>query len=168
MKLYPESSFEFLENDILNQYLMGGQAVVTLESPSGVKHTYLYAKPKNTNYFPDDTRFVYALHQQVQQFYIGMIEMDKFRLTQNSRFLNDTDIVKGVLYIEKLRKNQISLHKSLMKIYHEGTCARCGRRLINKESIEIGFGPKCKRKVVSYNVDQRSRQDAKYYKSNRF
>lgn len=149
MKLHHESSHRFTDSSLLNQYIYGGRAVVTLESPSGQKHTYVYAIPKNSESFPPDVRFVYALHDGVKEFYIGMIEMDKFRLTRNSRFLPDTDIVKGAQYIENLRHAQTFLDKSPMKIYHEGICSRCGRKLIDPKSIERGFGPKCRKKVGS-------------------
>lgn len=147
MKLYPNSSHEFTDSKILNDYLLGGNAVVVLEAPSGKKHTYKYSRPKNADSFPDDVRFVYALHDQVKELYIGMIELDKFRLTKHSRFLTDTEIVKGANYIENLRHNQEFMDKSPMKIYHMGTCSRCGRELTDEKSIMRGFGPKCYRRL---------------------
>lgn len=153
MKLYPESSHEFKDSEVLNNYLMGGRAVVTLESPKGTKHTYIYAIPRNHESFPADVRFVYALHDGIKEFYIGMIEMNVFRLTRNSRFLPDTDIVKGAKYIENMRNNQAFLDKSPMKIYHQGVCARCGRQLTDEKSIKIGFGPKCKKRLRGRDVN---------------
>lgn len=149
MKLHHESSHQFTSSAMLNQYILGGRAVVTLESPQGKKHTYVYAIPRNSESFPPDVRFVYALHDGVKEFYIGMIEMDQFRLTRNSRFLPDTEIVKGARYIEQLRHLQAFMDKSPMKIYHEGICARCGRKLVDPKSIERGFGPKCRKKMES-------------------
>lgn len=151
MKLYHESSHIFTDSNLLNQYIMGGQAVVTLESPKGTKHTYVYAVPKNSESFPSDVRFVYALHDGKKQLYIGMIELDKFRLTKNSRFLPDTDIVKGATYIEHMRHDQNFIEKSPMKIYHEGICARCGRQLKDEKSIAIGFGRKCMKRLKGRN-----------------
>lgn len=155
MKIYPEFSHQFKDSSLLNNYILGGHAVVTLESPSGTKHTYVYAIPKNSESFPEDVRFVYALHDGKKELYIGMIELNKFRLTRNSRFLPDTDIVKGAFYIENMRKTQAFLDKSPMKIYHEGVCARCGRKLSDEKSKEIGFGPKCKKRLkVIENVER--------------
>lgn len=149
MKLHHESSHQFTNSEMLNKYIMGGRAVVTLESPQGKKHTYVYAIPRNSDSFPPDIRFVYALHDGVKEFYIGMIEMGRFRLTRNSRFHPDTEIVKGAKYIEDLRTSQVFLDKSPMKIYHEGICARCGRKLTDPKSIERGFGSKCRKKMGS-------------------
>lgn len=147
MKLYHESSHIFTDSENLNRYILGGRAVVTLESPKGKKHTYVYMVPKNSENFPDDVRFIYALHDGKKQFYIGMLEKDVFRLTRNSRFLPDTEIVKGAKYIENMRHNQSFLNDSPMKIYHEGTCARCGRKLLDVRSIKQGFGSKCIRRI---------------------
>lgn len=33
------------------------------------------------------------------------------------------------------------------EFWHQGRCARCGRRLTVPESIETGFGPECARRV---------------------
>jgi hypothetical protein len=154
MKLYPESAHTFESSEDLNRYLLGGKAVVTLEAPTGKSHTYVYARPKNYESFPEDVRFVYALHDQSKEFYIGMIEMDRFRLTRNSRFLPDTEIVRGAYYIESMRHHQYFLETSPMKIYHEGTCARCGRQLLDEKSRKIGFGPKCKKKLVEQRGEE--------------
>lgn len=34
--------------------------------------------------------------------------------------------------------------KQYLKVYHMGTCLKCGRELSDPESIEIGLGPICK------------------------
>lgn len=146
MQLHHESSHQFTDSQLLNQYILGGRAVLTLESPNGKKHTYMYCIPRNADNFPEDVRFVYALHGQ-KEFYLGMIELDTFRLTKHSRFLPDTEIVRGAQYIEGLRHSQKFLSDSPMNIYHEGICARCGRKLSDPKSIKIGFGRRCRKAV---------------------
>ena len=32
-------------------------------------------------------------------------------------------------------------------VYHEGKCARCGRKLTTPDSISCGFGPECRRLI---------------------
>lgn len=137
----------FTDSNILNIYLYGGYATVTLEAPSGNSHTYMYLKPRDTEAFPPDVRFVYCLHDGTTKFYLGMLEQDRFRLTKNSRFQEDTDIVKGARYIEKLRKNQNILSRTPMKIYHNCRCGKCNRLLTDEKYIHIGFGKKCYKKL---------------------
>lgn len=146
MSEYQETN-QFKDTFDLDNYLLAGNAVITLESPSGKHHTYLYSKPKNAEVFPDDVRFVYALHNGKKQFYLGMIEMDKFRLTRNSRFDYDTEIVKGAFYIEKLRLYPGFIDKSPMRVYHQGRCGKCGRVLTDPKSIKCGIGPHCRKKL---------------------
>ena len=152
--LFPEYSTTFTSQENLYQYLYGGQAIVTLESPSGVKHTYSYEAPINRNSFPDDVRFVYAVHfedddlhsREYKKFYLGMIENDDFRMTRNSRFTYNSPIMKGAFYIEKMRKSQEFLAQSSMSIYHNGTCGMCGSKITAGKSLMRGFGRTCYKK----------------------
>ena len=152
--LFPEYSAIFTSQEHLYEYLYGGQAVVTLESPSGVQHTYSYEVPINRNSFPDDVRFVYAVHfedddlhsREYKKFYLGMIENDDFRMTRNSRFNYNSPIMKGAFYIEKMRKSQEFLNRSPMTIYHNGTCGMCRSKLTASKSLMRGFGRTCYKK----------------------
>lgn len=140
MKMYSDQRYELSKPIYIKNYIEGGSGVVTLLSPSGVSHTYYFKRPKNPSEFPDDVIFVYAVHQEHKLFYIGMLESGIFRLTRHSRFLNDTPIVKGVRYILKMANADID---TPMRIYHEGCCCRCGRKLTSDKSRLTGIGPKC-------------------------
>ena len=147
LKFYPETSSRFTKRLDLYNYIHGGKAVVKLEAPSGNSHTYVISQPNERSAFPDDVYFVYALHDNEKQFYIGMIEQDRFRLTKNSRFHADTDIAKGAKYIVRLALEDKLFNSTPMSIYHGGCCARCGRRLESGRSLLTGFGPKCIKKL---------------------
>lgn len=143
MKTYPESSHKLEGSETISNYIYGGRGVVTLKAPSGKQHRYVFARPKNPNVFPDDVLFVYALHDRIKMFYVGMVERRQFRLTHSSRFLPDTEIVKGARHIMKMAN--IPEFKTAMSLYHEGVCCFCGRQLTSEKSIETGIGPKCKK-----------------------
>lgn len=148
--LYSESRCKLTSSKDIYDYCMGGHGVVTLESPSGVHHTYYYKRPNNLDVFPDDTRFVYAVHTVngiSKHFYLGMIEGDHFRLTRNSRFDCYADIVKGAFYIDKMMHNQSLVDSTPMNLYHEGMCCVCGRKLTSPNSIKSGVGPKCRKRI---------------------
>ena len=72
-----------------------------------------------------------------------MVECNKFRLTNHSRFLPDTEIVRGAKYIMKMAFTEDL--QTPMKLYHEGVCCYCGRQLTSKRSIKTGIGPKCRK-----------------------
>lgn len=139
--LYEEERGVLTDPKLIKQYIMGGKGILTLESPSGKHHTYYFKKPRNEDCFPKDVIFVYCLHEGSELFYVGMIEQGKFRLTQSSRFLFDSEIVKGAKYIMKMASSCNDGRP--MKLYHEGMCCRCGRRLTNPDSIKRGIGRKC-------------------------
>lgn len=153
IKVYPESSKQMKSSEAITDYIHGGRGIMKLESPSGIHHYYMFQKPADRDAFPDDVIFVYAVHEFSKKFYIGMIEEREFRLTKNSRFLPDTDIVKGAYYIIRMAKSQQLVDKTPMKLYHMGMCARCGRELTTEKSIECGIGPKCRKRLA--NVKER-------------
>ena len=138
--------FRITSKDALRNCIYGGHGTVCLVSPSSKAHTYRFNKPLNRDDFPDDVYFVYVLHE-TKYFYIGMIERNKFRLTKNSRFGEDTESVKGAKYLMQMSSDDAFFTKSPMKVFHSGRCAICGRRMRSKKSIENGVGPKCLRRL---------------------
>ena len=141
----PEFSHKLEGSARIRNYIFGGRGVVTLKSPSGIHHSYVFKRPKNEDQFPDDVIFVYALHDNSKLFYVGMVENNQFRLTRSSRFLPDTEIVRGARYIMKM-----AFYDNLdtpMELYHEGVCSICGRPLTNPKSIQTGIGPRCRRRL---------------------
>ena len=148
IRVYPDSSHRMTDSNHIFDYIHGGKGIMKLEAPSGTHHYYLFQKPADRDAFPDDVVFVYAVHDFSKKFYVGMIEEGKFRLTRNSRFLEDTDIVKGAKYIVKMSKSQKVTSTTPMRLYHMGMCARCGKQLTREKSIQIGIGPKCRKKIA--------------------
>lgn len=145
MKIYPKSAHQLVGAQTIKNYIYGGRGVVTLKAPSGKQHSYVFKKPQEHSAFPDDVLFVYALHEGRTQFYVGMVERGSFKLTGASRFLPDTEIVRGAYYIMRMANEPTLI--THMKLYHEGMCCFCGRELTSAKSIEIGVGPKCKRRL---------------------
>lgn len=142
--IYPEYRHQLIGSNAIRRYCTGGKGVVTLESPTGIHHTYLFKKPNENDVFPEDVVFVYALHNQEKLYYVGMLEEGKFRLTKASRFLPDTEIVRGAYFINRMMYADFA---TPMKLFHEGVCSRCGRKLSSKKSLDSGIGPKCSKRV---------------------
>ena len=133
--------------DTLKRFIYGGAGKIDLVAPTGKSHTYAFEIPKDDE-FPPGCRFVYAIHEN-KKFYIGIVENDIFRLTKHSKFNKDTEIVSGAYYILKLINSPNIKHlvNVKMKLYHYGTCARCGRPL-NPSLWEYGIGKKCDKKYI--------------------
>ena len=143
LHIHPELRTEICKPDDIKHYVYAGKSVVTLQSPTNVSHTYYFKRPDISAGFPPDVLFVYVIHEGQTLFYLGMIEQGKFRVTKASRFLPDTPVVIGVHRILKM----CSFYDYQMKLYHEGTCGRCGRKLTGATSRERGIGPSCFKKL---------------------
>lgn len=149
MKIEPSRNKEFRLQDAgtICRYIHSNNGVLTLTDPSEtISHSYLFKIPKSG--FPSDVCFAYCVHED-KLFYLGMAEMGKFRLTKNSRFDKDTEIVKGAAYIVKMAYNDNLAKMSPMILTHSGRCAKCGRKLTSEFGIKHGFGRKCIDRVVT-------------------
>lgn len=130
----------------LKEYVKGGRGIITLENTkSGVHKTYEFRRPNNPEDFRDDVLFVYVLTSDNNWLYVGMYTWRNsyFKLTRNSKFGYQHPIVKGAIYLAKIiRNNKEEINP--MRVFHEGICSVCGRKLTTPKSIEYGIGPKCR------------------------
>jgi len=138
--------YQIKSADSLRNCMRGGNGVVCLVAPTLKAHTYRFKKPRNEDKFPDDVVFVYVLHESAY-YYIGMIEGNSFRLTQNSRFIEDTESVRGAKYLMRMINEEGFFEASPMRVYHHGKCAVCGRKMRSAKAIMAGVGPKCLRRL---------------------
>ena len=138
-----------LNSEIIYRYIHGGNATVTLAVPATMKaHTYVFSRPRNPREFPEDTIFVYILHND-HKMYLGMLTGQGFRRTAKSSFDEDTEAMKGARYIIKMSLRQDLVDKRLMNLYHSGLCCVCGRPLTSTKALHRGIGKKC---LQRYNI----------------
>ena len=131
------------------RYIHAAEGEVTLVSPRTMKaHAYVFAEPKNKRDFPEDTIFVYALHNG-HKMYLGLMDGSGFRRTQKSNFSEDTEIMKGARYIVKMASRQDVVNQKAMLLYHSGKCCMCGRKLDSDKALAQGIGSKC---LKRYNI----------------
>jgi hypothetical protein len=129
-----------LDSRVINRYIHAGNGEVTLVSPQSNKaHSYAFSKPSDERQFPENTIFVYALHEG-HKLYLGMLDGNGFRLTARSRFDEDTEIVKGARYIVAMSIRQDLVDKKKMHLYHSGRCCLCGRKLNGLTGLHKGMG----------------------------
>jgi len=132
------------------QYLLAGDARITIASDAGQRFTFKVSAPKmdtpkggRVTDFASPMRFV-ALADNERSFnYLGFIRdggeyVHGFR---KSRVSQDAPSVRTFAMVwNALRGGMIPIGFS---IWHEGACARCGRTLTVPASIASGFGPDC-------------------------
>lgn len=74
--------------------------------------------------------------------YIGMIASRQFRHTKRSIFSDESDEFDmfEYLFLHVIRGKQLPKNR---EFEHMGRCGRCGRLLVEPDSVERGLGPKC-------------------------
>lgn len=135
------------DSNIINRYIHAGKGELVLQGPSGKAHKYMFLSPKDSSNFPEDTIFVYVVHNE-KRYYLGMLQESEpwFRRTAKSSFGEDTEAVKGARYICKMANRQDLVDKTPMKLYQSGKCCKCGRTLTAESEIHEGIGKKCFKK----------------------
>ena len=133
-----------IANKYLEKYIFAGNAYFTLTSrKTNAHYTYNISKKKNAPVWfvkiQDGHSNVYSGYIKVNngtyQYYkgnSGTYDMDDNRILSLMwfiRHINDTDI-----------DNKIVLQ-------HVGKCCKCGRKLTDPKSIELGIGPECMKSV---------------------
>jgi hypothetical protein len=133
-----------LTKDNFLKFILAGNAHVTFRNiETGNRYTYRIRASKDKSiYF---VGLLCGIDNADSYSYIGVISpaTKQFRWTIKSRYKEDST---GVLVFKSvynhILKNDLP---SIIEVWHEGRCCRCGRLLTVPESIESGIGPECAR-----------------------
>ena len=145
--MIPENVYKIEDVEDIRNFLIGGKAIMTLESKqSGRWFTYKIKKLKSDR--DDAPFFVSVLTGQDNNSaytYMGTISVNydklNFKLTKKSKIGEDALSYKAFnFFFNLLMKGKVH---SDMNVYHKGFCAVCGRALTTPESILRGIGPYC-------------------------
>ena len=122
-------------------FIKGGNSTFTLV---GAKNRFTY-KVKRTE-FDQDKYFVMLMNGSDNEsnfVYMGMLFPNSkgIKITKGSKVGENAQSFVAFNYVYKYLTNGIIPNG--VKIYHEGRCGRCGRKLTVPQSIEMGFGSEC-------------------------
>jgi len=141
-----------LINDIENikNFILAGNATFTIKSKvSGTYFTFKVKKPtKKTPYFvsllngPDNE----SNYQILGTIFVNDNKVIYKHNDKKSRVGKDSPSNKAFKWFFNSILNQKDI-TDRCEFYHEGTCARCGRKLTTPESVSEGIGPVCKKKL---------------------
>jgi len=147
MNLNKESIYKLENNEDIKKFIVGGKAILTLESEkTGRWFTYRIKKAKkdddNSSFF---VSVLTGLNNDSAYSYMGTIfkNLDKlnFKLTKNSKIGEDALSYKAFIFFFNLLLNN-KKHNDL-SVYHRGVCCVCGKKLTTPESLKNGIGPFC-------------------------
>lgn len=139
---------ERLAKERVKSFVLGGNAIITIESGMTGKHfTYKITRSKTDAnlYFVKSLRGADNLSDYV---YIGCYYADTKYFHPEKRYKGVETYAwpKSLQAINYMFKFLDNIPDKLL-IYHEGRCCVCGRRLTTPESIELGVGPECAKYV---------------------
>jgi hypothetical protein len=147
----PGPRAEFVDASAAAPFLVGGDAVVTFESrKTGVRFTYQIrlAEPRQGD-DREPPHFVSVLtgpNNSADYVYLGCIFSKKvYSHGKNSKI--DRSAPSAVAFAWAWRHLSAGKMPEGLAVWHEGRCARCGRRLSTPRSIATGFGPVCEGKA---------------------
>lgn len=128
----------------LQTFVTAGNALFTVVNEStGNRFTFKVCKADKRQPADPDRWFVKVLNgpdNYSNYRYLGMLTPDgKFVATTATGNLRNAQSFKAFDWFWR----HIANLPANVKVYHEGKCARCGRRLTVPESIESGYGPEC-------------------------
>jgi len=126
-------------------YLLGGHATFTLvDTLSGLRYTY---KVKESDKNPTTQKTVWFVSVLIgpdnwtNYKYAGLLNPEslEFFSTKNSKIAFDAPSV----FMLRHFLSGIETDSTSFEMWHEGSCAICGRKLTVPESIASGIGPVC-------------------------
>jgi hypothetical protein len=133
-----------LNSSNVADFVYGGKSTFTIRNVNtGNRFTYKFTRKKTLKEGEEDVVFVKVLNgsdNTSDYTFIGTVfGKSIFKHSSKSQFGADTQSSKAIGWVVK---NLQSLPQGI-EVWHEGRCARCGRKLTVPESIESGFGPEC-------------------------
>lgn len=130
-------------------FILAGKAVFTiLHINTGNRYTFKVIKRKDANIW-----FVWLMNGPSNEGsfgYMGTIfDAKRFQLTKKSKYSLASTPYKAFSWLWNMLYSNRPLPDSV-KIFHEGACGCCGRRLTVPESIKAGIGPVCAKNLINY------------------
>lgn len=144
-----ENRAEMNELKLIRDYIFGGHATFTLVGKADrftyrVRTLLRWEQGTPRPYFvdvlsgPDNTSDYQFLGTFRNAGDVTYTHSAKSRVTPEAKS------VQGAMWLARTlnRKDIVALPEGAT-FYHEGVCARCGRKLTTPESIQLGIGPVC-------------------------
>lgn len=123
-----------IEQQYAKRYLLSGKAHATFHNTRSGNQLHFLVR----NRLKDGHAVFYKGTD-----YIGVIHDDKFYPVRN--YHGGIQPIKVFDYIWRHILTQSI--PDYVHILHDGRCGKCGRRLTDAESIQLGIGPECRKKL---------------------
>lgn len=135
------------------EFMFGGKAEFTIKNTSsGRFYKYRITRSKSN----EDIYFVRYTTSKDSWEYAGFLRVEKGTLFDKSEYVvkyskgrngtldENAPAIRGIFYAIKHGDGPLP---APMEMYHHGRCCACGKPLTNKDSVERGYGPECRKKL---------------------
>jgi hypothetical protein len=136
---------------INSQFVLAGKAIFTVSNDKGEHFTYRVNAKDDRRIAGKKVYFASLLtgpDNENSYSYMGLLLPNRFslKLTKGSKVGRDAKSVQVLCWaLQMIRKG--SPLPNGYAIQHAGRCCRCARILTEPESIEIGIGPECRKRM---------------------
>lgn len=133
-----------IANKYLEKYVFAGNAYFTLTSKKTNTHyTYNIYRKKNS---PIWYVKIHDGHSNVYSGYIKVINgiYKYYKGSSGNYDMSDNRILSLMWFIRHMKDVDIT---DKIILQHVGKCCKCGRKLTDPKSIELGVGPECMKAV---------------------
>lgn len=127
-------------------FILAGKSTFTFQSTKTGKHyTYKVTTPKVKKDNSREVHFVKLLtgtdNENSFTFFGTIFDKSTFKHSRNSHITSQAEGVRAFTWtMNNLMNGTLN---DQVKIFHEGCCGRCGRKLTTPESVKSGIGPEC-------------------------
>ena len=158
---------QITDRDAMTKVVTGGRATFTLVSKrSGTRFTFKARAPKKdmeggkTDFSVVFISLLDGPDNNTDYTYIGQLFPGRTGLVYHHGKKSRVTTAAPSVQLMSWFFNQLASNGSKLdqvEFWHEGKCARCGRKLTVPESIDCGFGPECAG-LLGYNVPKPPRK----------
>jgi len=126
-----------LSAEHVKNYVFAGNATFSLFSSRKGNHlTYKLKKCEDKPLY-----FVYSIADNKTSMYIGFVVNDIFSYSAKSAIPKESYKVVGFKwFLQRIDEIPDFLH-----VYHYSRCGKCGRKLTDEKSLNVGIGPECRK-----------------------
>lgn len=138
------SSYVELSKQKMSDFTFGGNALFTLGSPTSPESfTYFVRRAPEEYGYKSNLFNVYLVDGGIRT-YLGSYDAGSKHYIHLTKYRTRPDYTwPKSLRVITYHFAHIDRPTDKLIMHHHGRCARCGRKLKNKQSMELGFGTDC-------------------------
>jgi len=134
-----------LPNEIasgIRSFIFGGNAEFTIFQEPNIKHSYRVVKHDSAPLWQVYTKNVNGV-EECQGYLTMTYGSPCFVVSRRDYLTCPETVITGLVRVLKYKNLPDVVH-----VIHHGRCSVCGRRLSDMESISVGIGPTCRKKIA--------------------